>query len=74
MASFVKVGVVKSMRHISGQMNFYQYFPHLLYDLCEIQQKRVSHMLFIRSFVKTGAGKPVLLQRSENENTLKRIP
>lgn len=61
MANFVKIGVVKSMRHISAQMNFYPYFPHLSYDLCEIQQKRVSHMLFIRSFVKTGAGNPVLL-------------
>jgi hypothetical protein len=61
MASFVKISVVKSMRHISAQMNFYPYFPHLFYDLCEIQQKTVSHTLFTNSFVKTGAGKPVLL-------------
>lgn len=61
MASFVKIGVIKSMRHISAQMIFYPYFLYFLYDLCEIQQKRASHTLFIRSFVKTGAGKPVLL-------------
>jgi len=29
MASFVKIGVLKSMRHISAQMNFYPYFPHI---------------------------------------------
>jgi len=61
MASFVKIGVVKSIYHISAEMNFYPYFPHLFYDLCEIQQKTVSHMIFIRILWKPEQENPTFM-------------